>query len=34
MDEEGRVRFEPSEYTVMLGSSSEDIRLEKKIALD
>ena len=34
MDEEGRLRFEPSEYTLMLGSSSQDIHLEKKIALD
>ena len=34
MDEEGRLRFEPSEYTLMLGSSSQDIRLKKTIVLD
>lgn len=34
MDEEGRLRFEPSEYTLMLGSSSQDIHLEKKITVD
>jgi len=34
MDEEGKLRFEPAEYTLMLGSSSQDIHLEKKIALD
>ena len=34
MDEKGRLRFEPSEYTLMLGASSQDIRLEKTISLD
>ena len=34
MDEEGSLRFEPSDYTLMLGSSSQDIHLEKTIALD
>ena len=34
MDEKGRLRFEPSEYTLMLGASSQDIRLEKTITLD
>ena len=34
MDIDGKLKFEPSEYTLMLGSSSQDIHLEKKITLD
>lgn len=34
MDEDGKLRFEPSKYTLMLGVSSQDIRLEKTITLD
>ena len=34
MDEEGGLRFEPSKYALMLGSSSQDIRLEKTITMD
>ena len=34
MNEEGKLSFEPSEYTLMLGASSQDIRLEKTIALE
>ena len=34
MDEEGHLQFEPSQYTLMLGSSSQDIHLKKTIALD
>ena len=31
MDEEGRLRLEPSKYTLLLGSSSQDILLQKII---
>lgn len=34
MDIDGKLMFEPSEYTLMLGSSSQNIHLEKKITLD
>ncbi|MBR3572061.1 MAG: alpha-L-fucosidase [Bacteroidales bacterium] len=34
MDIDGKLKFEPSEYTLMLGSSSQNIHLEKKIILD
>lgn len=34
MDIDGKLKFEPSEYTLMLGSSSQNIHLEKKITLD
>jgi beta-glucosidase len=34
MDVEGKLSFEPSRFTLMLGSSSQDIRLEKTITLE
>ena len=34
MDVNGIMKFEPSSYTLMLGASSQDIRLEKTINMD